>query len=175
MTDHLQESATLDELDYLLVTALQREPRAEWRRIGGELGIDPSTAARRWARLTEAGLAWLSCYPAWLPPGALIAFIELDCAPGRVHEVALELADDESAARDVIERALIDTARPVELVGHRHEQAVRRHHERVPAARYGPHEVVEQPPEVRGLGAERVHCSSSSVAADGMSSPRLRR
>lgn len=94
MTDHLQESATLDELDYLLVTALQREPRAEWRRIGGELGIDPSTAARRWARLTEAGLAWLSCYPAWLPPGALIAFIELDCAPGRVHEVALELADD---------------------------------------------------------------------------------
>ncbi len=94
MTDHLQESATLDELDYLLVTALQREPRAEWRRIGEELGVDPSTAARRWARLAEAGLAWLTCYPAWLPPGALITFIELDCVPGRVHEVALTLADD---------------------------------------------------------------------------------
>lgn len=94
MTDHLQESAALDELDYLLVTTLQREPRAEWRRIGEELGIDPSTAARRWSRLTEAGLAWLTCYPSWVPPGALIAFIELDCAPGRVHEVALELADD---------------------------------------------------------------------------------
>ncbi|WP_106399289.1 Lrp/AsnC family transcriptional regulator [Actinocorallia populi] len=90
----MQESATLDEIDYLLVTALQREPRAEWRRIGAELGIDPSTAARRWSRLTEAGLAWLTCYPAWLPPGALITFIELDCAPGRVHEVALALADD---------------------------------------------------------------------------------
>lgn len=94
MPDHLQESVTLDELDYLLVTALQREPRAEWRRIGAELGIDPSTAARRWARLAEAGLAWLTCYPAWLPPGSLITFIELDCAPGRVHEVALALADD---------------------------------------------------------------------------------
>ncbi|KAB2363675.1 Lrp/AsnC family transcriptional regulator [Actinomadura montaniterrae] len=88
-------STTLDELDHLLVTALQTAPRADWRRIGAALGVDASTAARRWARLTGAGLAWLSCFPVavdWLTP--VVAFIEIDCVPGRLHEVAAEIAED---------------------------------------------------------------------------------
>lgn len=84
-----------DELDYLLITALQTSPRAEWAQIGKALGVDGSTAARRWNRLTEAGHAWLSCYTVasgvTLP---IIAFIEVDCVAGALHEVAARIADD---------------------------------------------------------------------------------
>ena len=89
------QPAPLDELDYLLITALQTSPRAEWAQIGKALGVDASTAARRWNRLTEAGNAWLSCYT--VAVGAvvpIIAFIEVDCAAGALHEVAAEIADD---------------------------------------------------------------------------------
>ncbi|MFF5899541.1 Lrp/AsnC family transcriptional regulator [Streptomyces argenteolus] len=89
------QPALLDELDYLLITALQTSPRAEWAQIGKALGVDASTAARRWNRLTEAGNAWLSCYTVAVGPVApIIAFIEVDCAAGALHEVAAEIADD---------------------------------------------------------------------------------
>ncbi|MFE9249682.1 Lrp/AsnC family transcriptional regulator [Streptomyces sp. NPDC007088] len=85
----------LDELDYVLVTALQHAPRADWRRIGQAVGVDATTAARRWARLTDAGLAWLSCYPSpWAMPRLLVAYIEVDCVPGRAHELCARLVDD---------------------------------------------------------------------------------
>ncbi|MXG26010.1 AsnC family transcriptional regulator [Streptomyces sp. YIM 132580] len=85
----------LDEQDHLLITALQTSPRAEWQRIGKALGVDASTAARRWQRLTEAGHAWLSCYTLAVGPAVpIVAFIEVDCAAGALHEVALEIADD---------------------------------------------------------------------------------
>ncbi|MFR9794922.1 Lrp/AsnC family transcriptional regulator [Streptomyces sp. MS06] len=93
--DSLPESAALDELDLRLVTVLQGSPRADWREVGAALGVDPSTAARRWARLSEAGNAWFSCYPTGLEGVPLIvAFVEVDCAPGRLYEVAAELAGD---------------------------------------------------------------------------------
>ncbi|WP_460308281.1 Lrp/AsnC family transcriptional regulator [Actinocorallia aurea] len=93
--DPLQESATLDELDFLLVGALQRDPRADWVTIGAALDVDASTAARRWSRLTREGLAWLACYPTSLPGAQpLVAMIEIDCVRGRMHEVAAELAED---------------------------------------------------------------------------------
>lgn len=85
----------LDELDYLLITALQHAPRAEWRRIGQALDIDATTAARRWTRLTEAGLAWLGCHPnPALTDGLIVAFIEVDCVAGRLHEVCERILDD---------------------------------------------------------------------------------
>lgn len=86
----------LDELDYLLITALQREPRADWKHIGALLGVDATTAARRWARLEAAGLAWLGCHPSPAAIGELIvAFIEIDCQSGRLHEVCEHLVNDE--------------------------------------------------------------------------------
>lgn len=91
-----QQSITeLDPLDRLLITALQTAPRADWHVIGAALDVNATTAARRWARLSEAGAAWLSCHP-WMVEGAplLNAFIELDCAPGQIHQVATELAED---------------------------------------------------------------------------------
>ncbi|WKG08058.1 Lrp/AsnC family transcriptional regulator [Nocardia sp. PE-7] len=91
----MQNSATLDELDYQLVAALQVAPRAQWQQIGRALGIDGSTAARRWTRLQSAGLAWLTCYPISIDGvSPLLAIIEIDCAPGRLHEVSAELALD---------------------------------------------------------------------------------
>ncbi|MGW0607917.1 Lrp/AsnC family transcriptional regulator [Streptomyces sp. NPDC002640] len=88
-------SVALDELDLRLVTMLQGSPRAEWSEVGAALGVDPSTVARRWARLTRAGHAWFSCYPVSLEGLRLIvAFIEIDCVPGRLDEVAAELAAD---------------------------------------------------------------------------------
>ncbi|MFD7680541.1 Lrp/AsnC family transcriptional regulator [Streptomyces sp. NPDC059271] len=85
----------LDELDYLLITALQHAPRADWRRIGAALDVDGTTAARRWARLTESGLAWLGCHPNPALVGELIvAFIEVDCVSGKLHAVCERILDD---------------------------------------------------------------------------------
>ncbi|GGN28003.1 DNA-binding Lrp family transcriptional regulator [Actinoplanes campanulatus] len=86
---------TLDELDYQLVTALQLAPRADWQRIGAALGVDGTTAARRWNRLYGSGHAWISCLPAQLAiASAVFAIIEVDCVAGRLPEVAESLAGD---------------------------------------------------------------------------------
>jgi DNA-binding Lrp family transcriptional regulator len=91
----LRRSAELDELDLLLVTALQATPRAGWPQLGQLLGTSASTAARRWARLTGAGLAWQSCHPLHLPGlSAFAALIEVDTTPGKLHQVAAQLAGD---------------------------------------------------------------------------------
>jgi DNA-binding Lrp family transcriptional regulator len=93
--DDAPESVTLDALDYQLVTALQLAPRADWQRIGAALGVDGSTAARRWQRLHRSGHAWISCLPAQLAiPSVVMAIIEVDCVAGRLPEVAADLADD---------------------------------------------------------------------------------
>jgi DNA-binding Lrp family transcriptional regulator len=80
---------TLDETDLALVNALQLDPRAAWSTVGQALGIDPVTAARRWQRLTSAGAAWVTAYPVGSGCGA---FIEVDCAAGRVEETGRALA-----------------------------------------------------------------------------------
>jgi DNA-binding Lrp family transcriptional regulator len=84
---------SVDELDLALINALQIAPRAAWHDVGGVLGVDPVTAARRWARLLNAGLAWVTCVAG---PRAdrefCAAFIDVRCDPGRVREVAAELA-----------------------------------------------------------------------------------
>lgn len=85
----------LDDVDQALVHALQIAPRASWTRIGATLGLDAVTVARRWHRLTESGAAWISCHPA--PALAesgqgCLAFVEVGCAPGRLHQVARALA-----------------------------------------------------------------------------------
>ncbi len=85
----MRESAGLDELDLGIVNALQVSPRAPWSLIGGVLDVDAATVARRWARLTDAGQAWVTCYPGLRrPTGLSVAFVELDCAAGRTVEVA---------------------------------------------------------------------------------------
>lgn len=83
---------SVDELDLALINALQIAPRASWQVVGGALGIDPVTAARRWSRLSGAGLAWVTCVAGPQAHGEFcMAYIEVACEPGRVPEVAAEL------------------------------------------------------------------------------------
>ncbi|MET9063250.1 Lrp/AsnC family transcriptional regulator [Streptomyces antibioticus] len=122
----------LDELDHLLVTALQIAPRADWSTLGEVLDIDASTAARRWARLTKAGHAWIGVHQSVqaIVPGSplLVAFIEVDCSAGRLHEVAARIAEDThvfnlehvSGSRDLLVTAVFtDHAELARYVGFR--------------------------------------------------------
>lgn len=59
----LPESVILGELDLALVNALQLRPRASWVELAGPLGTTATTLARRWERLSKAGLAWVAAAP----------------------------------------------------------------------------------------------------------------
>ncbi|QTG81777.1 Lrp/AsnC family transcriptional regulator [Arthrobacter crystallopoietes] len=86
----------MTERDLELVSALQVAPRASWEDLSRVLGVHPTTLARRWARLVEAGLARVSIAPG---PELLrmmdVAFVELTCQNDRVQEVAETLIPDE--------------------------------------------------------------------------------
>jgi len=100
-----------DELDRGIVHALQIHPRAPWTLVGEVLGVDPVTAARRWQRLVDAGLAWVTAHPR-LANSRVVAtgVIEVDTEPGAASDVAHTLAADHamvnvkltSGGRDVI-------------------------------------------------------------------------
>ncbi|MFI0975806.1 Lrp/AsnC family transcriptional regulator [Streptomyces sp. NPDC021093] len=73
------------EQDLALVEALQAAPRAPWSRIGRALGVDATTAARRWERLRAAGLAWVTAYDTVRT--ATVGFVEVSCRPQDQAEV----------------------------------------------------------------------------------------
>lgn len=75
----------IDEVDMTLINALQYDPRSSWATVGGALGIDPATAARRWSRLAASGVAWVAAHPGGPQVAALV---EVDCTAGRVHATA---------------------------------------------------------------------------------------
>ncbi|MFF6896679.1 Lrp/AsnC family transcriptional regulator [Streptomyces hydrogenans] len=78
------------ELDLALVDALQAAPRAPWSQIGRALGVDATTAARRWERLRANGLAWVTAYSA--PRSVTVAYVEVRCRPRALEAVSLALA-----------------------------------------------------------------------------------
>ncbi|GAB0103679.1 Lrp/AsnC family transcriptional regulator [Nocardia sp. JMUB6875] len=81
--------AAFDERDLDLVNALQINPRASWTRIGASLGMDATTAARRWQQLTAAGLAWITAYP---PGFATVAYLRLRCRADKLTALADRVA-----------------------------------------------------------------------------------
>ncbi|WP_344678080.1 Lrp/AsnC family transcriptional regulator [Saccharopolyspora taberi] len=74
------DSAELGEADLALAEALQMCPRAPWTRIAAAIGVDATTAARRWERLTATGLAWLTAYQTL--PALTIGYVDVVCRPG---------------------------------------------------------------------------------------------
>ncbi|TLS48043.1 Lrp/AsnC family transcriptional regulator [Streptomyces montanus] len=89
----------LDELDRAVVHALQIHPRAPWTLVGEVLGVNPVTAARRWHRLEEAGLAWVTAYPRLSNSRIVVTgVIEVDTEPGVAEDVARSLAADPAVA-----------------------------------------------------------------------------
>ncbi|MFE4061562.1 Lrp/AsnC family transcriptional regulator, partial [Streptomyces sp. NPDC059096] len=87
--------AELDETDLAIAHALQIAPRASWTAISEVLGLSAVTVARRWGRISDRGLAWVTATGS---PGLwrslCNAFIDVDCEPSARRGVALALARD---------------------------------------------------------------------------------
>ncbi|MGH1549645.1 Lrp/AsnC family transcriptional regulator [Leifsonia poae] len=90
----MQDSA-LTDLDQRLIHAVQIAPRAPWSALAPIVGADPVTLARRWNRLTEEGLVYVTGYGA--TPTSLLSLIEFECIPGETLNVATALAADREA------------------------------------------------------------------------------
>ncbi|MGW8797784.1 Lrp/AsnC family transcriptional regulator [Streptomyces sp. NPDC055775] len=89
------ESVGWSETDLQLVHALQIHPRAPWSLVGEVLGVSPATVARRWARLNEGGLAWVTGYRPYGPKNLddpAGAVVVARCLPARMAALAAELA-----------------------------------------------------------------------------------
>jgi DNA-binding Lrp family transcriptional regulator len=96
ITRRLKESAILTIDDRELIGALQAGPRAPWTDIGNALGVSGVTAARRWERIRATGVAWVTAAPGMSRrTEQCVAYVEVDCQPGRRKEVAAELARHE--------------------------------------------------------------------------------
>ncbi|MFE4498345.1 Lrp/AsnC family transcriptional regulator [Rhodococcus sp. NPDC056743] len=87
----MQDSINLDEIDLRIVHAMQVQPRAPWALIGHVVGVDPVTAARRWASLTDSGTAWIAAYPA-ADAGSVLAFLDVRCEPRSRQQLVDRLA-----------------------------------------------------------------------------------
>ncbi|MDR1768400.1 MAG: Lrp/AsnC family transcriptional regulator [Propionibacteriaceae bacterium] len=103
-----------DETDLQLVNLLQVDPRMPWTKVGHLLGISATTAANRWKRLTEDGLAWIVAYPrldAWLT-----AAVDIDCRTESLPGVIAQLCanpmvvsvDECTGGRDILAWVLAD-------------------------------------------------------------------
>lgn len=86
---------SVDEKDLELIHALQLSPRASWAQMAGALALDPVTVARRWERLAEEGLAWVTCVAGTaLHSEFCMVYIEIDCIPGRLDHIATALSTE---------------------------------------------------------------------------------
>jgi DNA-binding Lrp family transcriptional regulator len=79
--------------DAQLIDALQIAPRAPWAAVGEHLGISPVTAAKRWQRLTEEGVAWVTVAPGMAAHRPqCFAYVEITCHPRMLLAVAETIA-----------------------------------------------------------------------------------
>jgi len=97
-----------DEIDLQLANLLQIDPRMPWVQAGEILGISATTAATRWKRLTENGLAWIVVYPNLVTH--FTALVEIDCQtetlPGVIQELCrnrfIVSVDESTGRRDIL-------------------------------------------------------------------------
>ncbi|MEY9844270.1 DNA-binding Lrp family transcriptional regulator [Streptacidiphilus sp. BW17] len=89
-------SSAISEDELALVHALQVQPRATWTDLADVLGCTTVTASRRWQRLHEEGIAWVTAVPG-ARCAAFTAFVRLRCAAGHREAVAARLAQDPEA------------------------------------------------------------------------------
>src|SRR6476469_6527390 len=82
-------AARADELDLAIVNCLQLQPRASWTLVGEALDVDPVTVARRWQRLSSAGIAWVSGRATGQGrPESCLAVVELSCSAAETLAIA---------------------------------------------------------------------------------------
>ncbi len=112
----MRVSVGIDELDLAIFHVIEHAPRAPWAVVGALVGVDASTAARRWQRLESTGAAWVTCYPALLRSQA-IALVELGCPAHAVARAAAEVAqhpwaqfvDITTGAADILATVVADS------------------------------------------------------------------
>jgi DNA-binding Lrp family transcriptional regulator len=72
----------LSDDDTRLIDVLQIAPRASWTAVGAVLGISAVTAAKRWQRLVDEGLAWVTIGPGMATSHTqCLAYVEITCQP----------------------------------------------------------------------------------------------
>ncbi|MEU9734148.1 Lrp/AsnC family transcriptional regulator [Streptomyces sp. NPDC048002] len=79
-----------------VINALQINPRAPWAAVAQALETDAVTAARRWQRISERGLAWVTGYPGPRDESAH-AVVEVECEARTTDAVAAAVARDPEA------------------------------------------------------------------------------
>ncbi|WAH96278.1 Lrp/AsnC family transcriptional regulator [Arthrobacter sp. MMS18-M83] len=90
------QELVFDELDLGLINALQIQPRVSWAALGRVLDVDPVTLGRRWERITNEGLAWVTGYSdAKLQAGAIV---EVEAMPGKLMTLAEALLEHPEVA-----------------------------------------------------------------------------
>jgi DNA-binding Lrp family transcriptional regulator len=68
-------------------------PRAPWNAVGDVLGISPTTAAKRFQRLVDEGIAWVTASPGMMTSSAqCYAHVEVTCRAGTTLRVAHAVA-----------------------------------------------------------------------------------
>jgi DNA-binding Lrp family transcriptional regulator len=80
----------LDETDRRLLHALQIEPRASWSDLAVAVGVDAATLSRRWARLSDSGIAWVTGHRT----RGQTALLEVDCDLAQLDATAAALQQD---------------------------------------------------------------------------------
>ncbi|MCI1674979.1 MAG: Lrp/AsnC family transcriptional regulator [Ancrocorticia sp.] len=83
----------LDGVDLRLLHALQEEPRAAWSAIAPIVRVDASGLSRRWQKMKESGIAWVTGLAETTVPGS-VALVDIDCEAGAMEEVARSLERD---------------------------------------------------------------------------------
>lgn len=77
----------LDLEDLELIHALQIAPRASWTQLASALRRHPATLSARWDRLRADGRAWVIGHRGASPLQGCMAFIGVECQPGKRAEV----------------------------------------------------------------------------------------
>lgn len=81
----------LDDVDRKIIHALQIEPRAPWSAVSAAVGASAATVARRWNRLQEEGIAWVTGHRQWLSSTASTTLIEIGTEPNATDSVIAAL------------------------------------------------------------------------------------
>ncbi|MGW4334207.1 Lrp/AsnC family transcriptional regulator [Rhodococcus koreensis] len=87
-------STVFDALDRAIVQVLARDPRASFADVGTRLGCHERTVARRLERMTDTGAVRFTAalVAEYLGEGVSVD-LAVRCAPGRLDDVALALAE----------------------------------------------------------------------------------
>lgn len=77
------------ELELELIHAIQADPRGSWASIGAGLGVNATTAARRWQEISSSGRAWVLGYSIEVVP--VVAYLWLGCDPKLIDRIGARL------------------------------------------------------------------------------------